>query len=85
MFNEAKCKSLLADWNTMIGTLRKMEQTVLELVRHPDATPEQMALVSQKYRETFAAIREVHPKMHMLPMKYVQQMAPFHPGTNRRP
>ena len=56
-----KQQALLTNWNDLVRTIRRMEQTVLELARHPEATSEQLLEASTKYGMAYRNMRDKQP------------------------
>lgn len=56
-----KQQALLTNWNELVRTIRRMEQTVLELARHPEATSDQLLEASTKYGVAYRNMRDKQP------------------------
>lgn len=54
-------KQIALAWNELVRNLRRMEETSLELLRHPDATAEEIMLVAERYRDAFARLHDNEP------------------------
>lgn len=54
---------LYETWTRMVENRTRLGQTVLELLQHPDATPEQILSASERYRRVSLSMREVRPKV----------------------
>ena len=54
-------QDLLTHWNELVRTIRRMEQTVLELARHPEATSEQLLEATTKYGMAYRNMRDKQP------------------------
>ena len=56
-------ESILRTWWEMVKTKDKMGERVLEVISHPDSTPEQIALVADRYRAVCASLRAERKKV----------------------
>lgn len=52
----AQKKSVAVAWNDLVRNTRNLEETLLELVRHPDATDEQILQAAHLYRDAYARV-----------------------------
>lgn len=65
-----KRKKLLLLWRDVCNPSKDMERKLLQLVRHPEATPEQIAEAVAAYKRVYWASKETAEKMKQFGMKY---------------
>lgn len=65
-----KRKKILLSWRDVCYSSKGMERKLLQLVRHPDATPEQIAEAVAAYKRVYWASKETAEKMKQFGMKY---------------
>lgn len=58
---EEKLLELGNTWLTLVLNKEKMGRTILELVAHPDATPEQLSEALPRYKEVVGNLRKHRP------------------------
>ena len=56
--SKEKAYSLYKSWRQIVQLKEKMGATILELVTHPDATPEQIMEPAMRYRKLVNDLRE---------------------------
>ena len=61
MTTEAKLWELYKSWDALVKHKEKMGRTILELIAHPDSTPEHLAEALPKYKQIVAQLREHKP------------------------
>lgn len=65
-------QTIARSWNDLVRNLRHMEDKTLELIRHPQATPEDIALVANQYRDAYERMLTQEPRV-------VQEVANAYP------
>jgi hypothetical protein len=65
-----KRKKLLLLWRDVCNPSKDMERKLLQLVRHPEATPEQIAEAVAIYRRTYWASKTTAQTMKQFGVKY---------------
>lgn len=61
MTSEAKLWALYKSWDALVKHKEKMGQTILELVAHPEATPQDIERVVPQYRDIVGKLRAHKP------------------------
>ena len=61
---------VLKQWRDLCDKQKGLEQCLLKIARHPEATPEQMESALVIYRRAYKKIREMEPQMLGIGMKY---------------
>ena len=61
MTNEAKLWELYKSWQALVDHKAKMGRTILELIAHPEATPQDIERVVPQYRDIVGKLREHKP------------------------
>jgi len=65
-----KRKKILLSWRDVCNLSKGMEVKLLQLARHPEATPEQIAEAVATYRRTYWASKKTAETMKQFGMKY---------------
>lgn len=61
MTSEAKLWELYKSWDALVKHKEKMGRTILELIAHPDSTPEHLAEALPRYKDIVGKLREHKP------------------------
>lgn len=61
--NEERTKEMLKNWKHLCGLSRRREQTILQLLRHPDATVEQIDEVRKAYAQAYKQLKEARQQL----------------------
>ena len=61
MTSEAKLWELYKSWDALVEHKGKMGRTILELIAHPEATPQDIERVVPQYRDIVGKLREHKP------------------------
>jgi hypothetical protein len=67
-------KAVRANWKSLCTHVNNMERCLLQLCAHPEATPEQIATVVDKYRAALQMMQETLP---VLEQRLPTKPAPF--------
>lgn len=59
-------RTTLTRWNDLVKNHQKMEREILTILRHPEATPEMIEDVRQKYADAHKRMHEMHHKVERL-------------------
>lgn len=59
-------KELVANYNEWVKLHNRMGQTVLEMMRHPDATLEQLWAVRLQYADSYAEFNDMRKQLRSL-------------------
>lgn len=59
--NDAKLWELYKSWDALVKHKEKMGNTILQLIAHPDSTPEHLAETLPRYKELVGKLREHKP------------------------
>jgi hypothetical protein len=59
-------KELVANYNEWVKLHNRMGQTVLEMMRHPDATLEQLWAVRLQYADNYAEFNDMRKQLRSL-------------------
>ena len=65
-----KRKKILLSWRDVCNLSKGMERKLLQLARHPESTPEQIAEAVATYRRTYWASKETAQTMKQFGVKY---------------
>jgi hypothetical protein len=65
-----KRKKILLSWRDVCNLSKDMERKLLQLARHPESTPEQIAEAFAAYKRVYWASKETAQKMEQFGMKY---------------
>jgi hypothetical protein len=81
-----KRAELLHNWKSMRDLDEQMGATVLDLLAHPDATPEQIAMVREKWVTHRKKLNEVWQSVQKLfhTGDFVQPAPPYHVQMRRK-
>ena len=58
-----KERELFDTWKRLIDNTKKLQRTLLQMMGHPEVTPEQLMAAAKTYRELMQNIRENTPKV----------------------
>jgi pyrroloquinoline quinone (PQQ) biosynthesis protein C len=58
-----KERELFDTWKRLIDNTKKLQHTLLQMMGHPEVTPEQLMAAAKTYRELMQNIRENTPKV----------------------
>lgn len=58
-----RLKPALDNYRAMAENFRKFECAMLELMRHPDSSTEDILMVRQKYVELYERVNDAHTKL----------------------
>ena len=61
MTSEAKLWELYKSWDALVKHKEKMGRTILELIAHPDSTPEHLAEALPRYKDIVGKLRDHKP------------------------
>ena len=61
MTSEAKLWALYKSWDALVKHKEKMGRTILELIAHPDSTPEHLAEALPRYKDIVGKLRDHKP------------------------
>lgn len=53
-------------WKEIMAKRKEQEKLLLEVMRHPDATPEHLAAVREAYMHTTAQIEKYRPRVSQI-------------------
>lgn len=53
-------------WKEVIDKYKEQEKLLLEVMRHPDATPEHIAEVRKAYMQSAAHLRKYRPRVEQI-------------------
>jgi hypothetical protein len=67
---DEKRKKILLSWRDLCNLSKDMERKLLQLARHPEATPEQIAEAVATYRRTYWASKTTAQTMEQFGMTY---------------
>lgn len=67
---DEKRKKLLLLWRDVCNPSKDMERKLLQLVRHPEATPEQIAEAVAAYKRVYWASKKTAETMRQFGVKY---------------
>jgi hypothetical protein len=68
--SQEQLSRVLKNWRDVCDKQKALEQCLLKIARHPEATPEQMESALVIYRRAYKKIREMEPQMLDIGMKY---------------
>lgn len=63
MTSDAKLWELYKSWDALVKHKEKMGNTILELIAHPDSTPEHLAEALPRYKDLVGKLRDHKPVM----------------------
>lgn len=63
MTSDAKLWELYKSWDALVKHKEKMGNTILELIAHPDSTPEHLAEALPRYKDIVGKLRDHKPVM----------------------
>lgn len=63
MTSDAKLWELYKSWDALVKHKEKMGNTLLELIAHPDSTPEHLAEALPRYKDIVGKLRDHKPVM----------------------